>query len=70
MRTTNASLEERVTILERELRKVTSELRAVSQEPQLPWWEYLAGKFKNDALFEKVIEAGHAYRRSLTPRPR
>lgn len=69
MKTANTRLEERVTALERELRKVKSKLKASRQEA-LPWWEQFAGTFKNDAFFDKIIKAGRAYRRSLTPRPR
>jgi hypothetical protein len=69
LKTSETSLEERVNVLERELRKVKSELKASRQESQ-PWWERFAGTFKNDAFFDKVVKAGRAYRRSLAPRPR
>jgi len=69
MKTSETRLEDRVTALERELRKVKSELKATRQESQ-PWWERFAGMFKNDALFDKVVKVGRAYRRSLAPRPR
>ena len=64
MKATNTRLEERVTALERELQKVKSELKASRQESQ-PWWEHFAGTFKNDALFDKVVKAGRAYRLRL-----
>ena len=70
MRTANAKLTERVTALERKLRKVQSQLKVVRQAPQQPWWERLAGRFKDEPLFDEVVEAGQAYRRSLTPRAR
>ncbi len=63
-------LEERVITLERELRKVKSALKAVRQVPPIPWWERLAGQFKDDPLFEETIAAGQTYRRSQTARPR
>ena len=63
-------LEERLTILERELRKVKAELKTVRKETQRPWWEQLAGQFKNDPLFDQIVEAGQQYRRSKTPRTR
>ena len=69
MKTAETRLEDRVTALERELQKVKSELKAARQESQ-PWWEQFAGIFKNDALFDKVVKFGRAYRRSLAPRPR
>ena len=67
MQPATAPLEERVTTLERELRKIKSALKAVHQAPPTPWWERLAGQFKNDPLFEEVVEAGQVYRRSQTP---
>ncbi len=70
MRTVNAKLAERVTALERRLRKVQAQLKEVRQAPQRPWWEQLAGRFKNDPLFDEVVKAGQAYRQSLTPRAR
>lgn len=37
-------LELRVTVLERELRKMRSELKAVRKLSKQPWWKRLAGK--------------------------
>jgi len=59
-----------VTSLERELRKLKTELRIIRQKPQSPWWVQQAGIFKNDPLFDDIVEAGRAYRRSLDPRAR
>lgn len=70
MQSIATKLEQRVNVLERELRKMRSELKAVRKVSQQPWWERLAGGFKNDPLFDEIIEAGNAYRRSLTPRSR
>ena len=67
MQSTATKLEQRVTVLERELRKMRSELKSVRKVSQQPWWKRLAGRSKNDALFDEIIEAGNAYRRSLTP---
>jgi hypothetical protein len=66
----NPSLEERVTALEHEMREVKSQLKALSELSQRPWWERLAGTFKDDSLFDEIIKAGHAYRRSLMPQTR
>lgn len=63
-------LEERVTSLERELRKVKTELRSVKQASRKPWWDHVAGTFKNDPLFDAMVRAGQKYRRSLKPRTR
>jgi hypothetical protein len=66
MRTANTKLTERVTALERSLRKVQVQLREVYQVPQQPWWERLAGRFKDEPLFDEIVEAGRLYRQSLT----
>jgi hypothetical protein len=70
MATANVRLEERVAALERELRKVKSQLRTIHQKSQQPWWEQLAGTFKNDPTFIEIVRAGQAYRRSLAARGR
>ena len=64
------SIEERVTGLDRELRKMRSELKAVRKGSQRPWWERRAGRFKHDPLFDEVVKAGRTYRRALTLRAR
>ena len=68
MQSTATKLEQRVTVLERELRKMRSDLKAVRKASQQAWWKRLAGRFKNDPLFDQTIKAGKAYRRSLASR--
>jgi hypothetical protein len=63
-------LEARVTILERQLQRMKSELKAVRKTSQRPWWERVSGRFKNDPLFDEIARAGKAYRRSLNTRSR
>ncbi len=70
MPSTATKLDRRVTALERELRKIRSELKVARQASPEPWWKRLAGKFKNDPLFDETIKAGKAYRRSLVGRNR
>jgi len=70
MQMEHTPLEVRVTALERQVRKLQAELKMVRQESQAAWWERLAGKFKDDPLFDEVVEAGQTYRRSLSPRSR
>ena len=70
MPSTATQLDCRVTLLERQLRKMRSELQVARQASQEPWWKRLAGKFKNDPLFDETIKAGKAYRRSLVARKR
>lgn len=63
-------LAERVTTLERELRKIKTALTVAAKVTQAPWWEQQAGQFKNDPLFDQIVAAGQAYRRTKTPRTR
>ena len=70
MQSTATKLERRVTILERDLRKLRSELMAVRNVSKQPWWKRVACSLKNEPLFDKITEAGRAYRRSRTPRAR
>lgn len=58
-----ANLEKRVDALERELKSLKSGARR--DMPKGLWWERLAGSFKDDPLFDEMVEAGRKYRRSL-----
>lgn len=58
-------LEERVAALERELARLRSKVEAA---PVMPWWERIAGTFQDDPVYEKAMELGRRYRRSLKPR--
>jgi len=70
MQSSAAKLEQRVNVLERQLRQIKSELKIVKSASKRPWWRQLAGRFKNDPLFDQIAQAGKTYRRSLTPRAR
>lgn len=61
-----ANLEKRVEALERELRTLKSAVQ--KNKSKGPWWERLAGAFRDDPLFDEMVEAGRKYRRSTTPR--
>lgn len=61
-----ANLEKRVDALERELKSLKSAVRKNKSEG--PWWERLAGTFRDDPLFDEMVEAGQKYRRSLARR--
>jgi hypothetical protein len=58
-------LEERLASLEEEMREVKALLKTAYDAQQL-WWERRAGMFKDDPLFEAIVNAGQVYRRSLT----
>jgi hypothetical protein len=70
MRPETRKLEDRLTALERQLQMVKSQLKAVKKASKKAWWEDLAGRFKNDPLFDEIAEAGQAYRKALARRAR
>jgi len=70
MQSSATKLEQRVNVLERQLRQIKSELKLVKKASGRPWWQQLAGQFKNDPLFDRIARAGKTYRRSLAPRAR
>lgn len=61
-----ANLEKRVDALERELRSLKSAVR--KNKNKGAWWEHLAGAFKDDPLFDEMVEAGRKYRQSSARR--
>ena len=61
-----ANLEKRLEALEREFRLLKSAVQKAKNET--PWWERLAGSFRDDPLFEEIVEAGRKYRRSASQR--
>lgn len=64
-----ANLEERVDALEREVRILKSAVKKRGKN-QSPWWEKMAGMFKDDHLFDEIVASGKRYRRSLSSRKR
>lgn len=58
------NLEERIALLEEEMREIKALLKTLGNIQQ-PWWERCAGMFKDDPLFDTIVEAGQTYRRSL-----
>lgn len=70
MRPEARKLEDRLTALERQLQMMKSQLKAVKKASKKPWWEDLAGRFKNDPLFDEIAEAGQSYRKALARRAR
>ncbi|MFL6215202.1 MAG: hypothetical protein ACJ74J_15065 [Blastocatellia bacterium] len=64
-----ANLEDRVNALEREVRQLKSAVRR-SKKKLKPWWERLAGTFKDDQVFDEIVESGKRYRQALPPRKR
>ena len=62
-----SDLERRVAALEREIELLKAAIKPAQKEQPL-WWVRLAGTFKNDPVFDEIIEAGQKYRKSLRPR--
>jgi hypothetical protein len=68
---TATKFERRLDALEREVRSIKATIsNSNSQEPQRPWWETLAGAFKDDELFDEIVKAGRNYRRKKSCRTR
>jgi hypothetical protein len=61
-----ANIEKRIEALEREVRLLKRQIRK-SKSDQKPWWERLAGAFKDDPVFDEIVEAGRKYRKSQRP---
>jgi hypothetical protein len=63
---TAATIEQRIEALEEEVRQ----LRAAVKKPdgEQPWWERFGGMFKDDPVFDEIVDAGQTYRESLRPR--
>ena len=53
------TLEQRVEMIERELNALKS---FVTKSPQKPWWQKIAGIFKNDPAFDEILSLGQAIR--------
>ena len=64
-----ANLEDRVDALEREVRQLKNAVRSSKKKPK-PWWERLAGAFKDDPVFDEIVESGNRYRKGLSRRKR
>src|SRR5262245_36271410 len=56
--------------LERTLVRLIRSARSKTADQGRPWWESLAGKFKDDALFHEIVEAGRKYRKQTGRRAR
>jgi hypothetical protein len=63
-----ASLEKRVAELEARLDAVQKRLAALDDKK--PWWERIAGSFRNDPIYEEAMRLGREYRESQRPKPR
>jgi hypothetical protein len=58
----DTNLEKRVTDLETELAALRKKVEAMTGSK--PWWERIAGTFKNDPVYEQAMKFGRNYRRA------
>jgi hypothetical protein len=63
----NASIEQRVTELEKQLAQIKQQLSASAQPSGVPWWEKIAGTFADSEEYEEAMRLGREYRESLRP---
>jgi hypothetical protein len=64
---TAATIEQRLEALEREVRLLRAVVKKKGKK-EMPWWERVGGMFKDDPLFDEIVEAGQKYRKSLRSR--
>jgi hypothetical protein len=60
----STALEQRVATLESEFAKLKSKVESVNAAK--PWWERIAGTFKDDPVYDRAMELGRQYRKSLS----
>ena len=60
-----ATLEERVTELEKKMASVLSE--PTQENKTTPWWESMFGMFADSEEFEEAVRAGREYREAQRP---
>jgi hypothetical protein len=63
------NIEARLAALEAEVEQLKQRL-AQAKEPDVPWWQKIAGSFANDPLYEEAMRLGREYRESTGPKPR
>jgi hypothetical protein len=61
------SLEERIKVLEAELKEIKQRLDRESSTSPLPWWKKIVGVYRDDPEFEEAVRLGREYRDSLRP---
>ena len=62
-------LERRIDALEREVHRIKSAISR-SRKRGRPWWEHLAGSFRDDELFDEIVKAGQEFRKRTGRRTR
>ena len=59
----NQSVEERLTEVEKELRRLKHLLADKPNENGLPWWKQIIGSHENDPVFAEIVELGRQIRK-------
>jgi hypothetical protein len=62
-------LEKRIEVLEREVKTLKQKL-TTNQDKEEPWYDRVSGMFKDDPIFDEIVERGRLYRESLRPHSR
>lgn len=62
-----ASIEARLSAVERELTQLKRQLAAAKPNGAAPWWEKIAGTFAGSEEYEEAMRLGREYRISLRP---
>jgi len=62
-------LEKRIEVLEHEVQELKQQLKK-GDDKQEPWYIKNAGMFKDDPVFDEIVERGRQYRESLRPKSR
>jgi hypothetical protein len=60
-----ADVRKRLAKLERQVAAIRNELEELTVSQ--PWWERIAGTFRNDPVYEQAMKLGRKYRRAQRP---
>jgi hypothetical protein len=63
---TTAQIEQRLRALEKKVNQLRSAVIRRA-DPSSRWWEFNAGRFANDPIFDEIVRLGGEYRDSLRP---
>ena len=61
------SLEERVAVLEAQIKQLNQQQTASETAASSPWWEKIAGIYQDDPAFDEAERLGREWRESSRP---
>lgn len=62
-------MQQRLTVLEREVRQLRKKVTQCEHGDDVrPWWEKISGTFRDDPVFEEIIRLGRKIRKADKPR--